>query len=96
MKEGSSQLLFSSFSLDYYGLANSVLSHVQTVHSNIQCLDFQAFLSQFIYMFFEKHQCRLPPMRDRKCPANLTWIVNAHLARLCSPQVKRAQVVDQG
>lgn len=53
MKEESSQLLFSSFSLDCYDLANSVLSHVQTALSNIQCLDFQAFLSQFIYMFFE-------------------------------------------
>ena len=42
------------------------------------------------------HQGRLPPVRDRKCPANLTWIVNAHLAGLCSPPVKHAQVVDQG
>ena len=28
------------------------------------------------------HQGRLPPVRDRKCPANLTWIVNAHFAAL--------------
>ena len=42
------------------------------------------------------HQGRLPPVRDRKCPENLTWIVNAHFAGFCSPPVKRAQVVDQG
>ena len=33
------------------------------------------------------HQGRLPPVRDRKCPANLTWIVNAHFAGLCSPML---------
>ena len=29
-----------------------------------------------------KHQGRLPPVHDRKCPANLTWIVNARFVVL--------------
>ena len=31
---------------------------------------------------YEMHQGRLPAVRDRKCPANLTLIVKAHVAAL--------------